>query len=615
MKNLFILTLLTCSAWVYASAIEQHYYNEVDNAKAILNNKLASPSLRDFTEDDYCQDEHCRQQIHNPDQGHYFGDNTTLESDARQRLATDPYAANIVGAMDTRPHAKYKIDPNDPAFVNAKDYMDHSYEISHGISNKYVDCEGGNICKYVNTQRQCSESTEQPTYCISEPYVVSTSTKADRQTFTIQGVLGSFTLNQTATVTQIDTPTLTTGYVQNGLRCTTGHFNIAMTLWVNGSQVASFTGTRHQKTEGKGIFNSRCYVSYTVPARYTTLHPARDLHTFRLEIKANNTPLTLFGHGYVTAHFTQKTVQMGWRDTCKGIPNQCRQTQESCVEGAETRYINGVPVSLDCWKKKRTYLCQSPNTCAPLLNPSSTAPSLTCQVANKRCKTQLFGVCIENHVDLTCEERKCEQKNLTCGDRFFCLDGNCYDEKIEQNPNFSKSAAALAALGDAARSFSADKVRIFSGKGVSCSKKPVGFSDCCADKGWGQDIGLAQCSAEEKGLAQAKEKGLTIELGTYCAEKVLGVCIRKKKGYCQFDSKMARIVQEQGRSTLGLTFGSAKHPDCSGITPEQLQKLDFSKIDFSDFYQDLQNNMQLPSSSSIQQKIADKYKDLGTKSR
>ncbi|XJF46948.1 conjugal transfer protein TraN (plasmid) [Escherichia coli] len=40
---------------------------------------------------------------------------------------------------------------------------------------------------------------------------------------------------------------------------------------------------------------------------------------------------------------------------------------------------------------------------------------------------------------------------------------------------------------------------------------------------------------------------------------MLGVCLQKKRSYCQFDSKLAQIVQQQGRNgQLRISFGSAK---------------------------------------------------------
>jgi len=59
--------------------------------------------------------------------------------------------------------------------------------------------------------------------------------------------------------------------------------------------------------------------------------------------------------------------------------------------------------------------------------------------------------------------------------------------------------------------------------------------------------------------------------------------VQKKKTYCCFGSPLARIAAEQGRIQLGFDFGTAKSPNCRGFTPEEFQKLDFSKIDFSEW--------------------------------
>nr|MDQ6121391.1 conjugal transfer protein TraN [Klebsiella pneumoniae subsp. pneumoniae] len=48
----------------------------------------------------------------------------------------------------------------------------------------------------------------------------------------------------------------------------------------------------------------------------------------------------------------------------------------------------------------------------------------------------------------------------------------------------------------------------------------------------------------------------------------------RKRSYCQFDSKLAQIVQQQGRNgQLHIGFGGASSPDCRGITVAELQGL------------------------------------------
>ncbi len=74
-----------------------------------------------------------------------------------------------------------------------------------------------------------------------------------------------------------------------------------------------------------------------------------------------------------------------------------------------------------------------------------------------------------------------------------------------------------------------------------------------------------------------------------------------------FDGKLARIIQEQGRrDQLGVKFGSGDSPDCRGITVPELQSIDFDKINFSDFYEDLMKNQKIPDTSAQVKQIKDR---------
>lgn len=79
---------------------------------------------------------------------------------------------------------------------------------------------------------------------------------------------------------------------------------------------------------------------------------------------------------------------------------------------------------------------------------------------------------------------------------------------------------------------------------------------------------------------------------------------------------VTRSVQQQGRNgQLRISFGSAKHPDCRGITVDELQKIQFNRLDFTNFYEDLMNNQKIPDSGVLTQKvkeqIADQLKQAG----
>lgn len=72
--------------------------------------------------------------------------------------------------------------------------------------------------------------------------------------------------------------------------------------------------------------------------------------------------------------------------------------------------------------------------------------------------------------------------------------------------------------------------------------------------------------------------------GSYCSANFLGSCVTTRQNYCCFNSKLALIIQEQGRPQIGKPWGSPQALDCSGYTIPQLGTLDFSKMDFSAFY-------------------------------
>jgi conjugal transfer mating pair stabilization protein TraN len=164
--------------------------------------------------------------------------------------------------------------------------------------------------------------------------------------------------------------------------------------------------------------------------------------------------------------------------------------------------------------------------------------------------------------------------------------------------------AAVAAAGKDVADLNDINVKAFTGRGQSCKKFAAGFNNCCKDSGWGADLGLSSCSSEEKALGQAKERKLTVDVGEYCSKKVLGICLEKKRSYCVFDSKLAQIIQQQGRQwQLGIGFGAAESPDCRGISVEELQSIKFDRVDFSNFKEDLNSGSAVPGDNDLLDRV------------
>lgn len=105
---------------------------------------------------------------------------------------------------------------------------------------------------------------------------------------------------------------------------------------------------------------------------------------------------------------------------------------------------------------------------------------------------------------------------------------------------------------------------------------------------------LVSCEQEEQILGMKRGQNLCVHVGTYCSQKVLGVCVQKKQSHCCFNSRIARLIAASGRSQLGKSWGSPQSPDCGGLTPAELQSIDFSLIDFSSVVADVKASVKIP---------------------
>lgn len=297
-----------------------------------------------------------------------------------------------------------------------------------------------------------------------------------------------------------------------------------------------------------------------------------------------------------------------WSESCPFSKSEGTLKKTECIEPGSTKtvVVEGKPyqVTQACWKYKDTYMTQAADngTCKTYMNnPACTLASRTCAFT-----AEDGSGCLHEYATYSCETRTSGQV-MICGGDTFCLDGDCERAQNGKNNDFAPVVSALAALAAAGKDVAAinsANVRAFTGSAKFCKKFAAGFSNCCKDGGWGQDVGLASCSSEEKALGKAKENKLTVSIGEFCSKKVLGVCLEKKRGYCQFDSKLAQIVQQQGRNgQLHIGFGKASSPDCRGITQTELQQINFEALDFSNFFDDLQKNKKIPDNDTLTKRV------------
>ena len=92
-----------------------------------------------------------------------------------------------------------------------------------------------------------------------------------------------------------------------------------------------------------------------------------------------------------------------------------------------------------------------------------------------------------------------------------------------------------------------------------------------------------QCEEEELQLGVHRELKNCSYVGSYCKTEILGTCIEERESYCCFNSPLSRILQEQVRPQLGLTFGTPKSPICTGIPVERMEDVDWDLVNLDEW--------------------------------
>ncbi|MEP9404503.1 conjugal transfer protein TraN [Sphingomonas sp. VNH70] len=289
----------------------------------------------------------------------------------------------------------------------------------------------------------------------------------------------------------------------------------------------------------------------------------------------------------------------------------CGAATETCVEPGETRTISGVPVTQACWAWRREATCQAE---APASDCGEIEGNSSCRFLRDECLDDpAEGACKVWQKVYSCPlpaTNAAADKQYVCGGDVYCLNGECESIEREASSEFKDALTGLHALDEAGQQFDPEQLRVFSGERGACSKKLFGASNCCSGKGvpiltpW-------LCSAADRSLDQRDDKGLCHKLGTYCSDKVLGICVTSRTAYCCFGSKLARILQEQGRAQLAKPWGRAKDATCQGFSIEEFQRLDLSQMDFSEVYAEFTDAAKLPDEvramTEIQRRIEDYY--------
>ena len=202
------------------------------------------------------------------------------------------------------------------------------------------------------------------------------------------------------------------------------------------------------------------------------------------------------------------------------------------------------------------------------------------------------------------------QDGGSCGQVTYCVGAGCETVRPQANTGFVEATTRLnMAVELGGEEFDRGNMRFFTGQRRACHIKLFGLANCC--KNSGLLVGLGNCSASERELAKERNAGNTHYLGRYCSKRAFfGACIRRSRAWCVFGSKLGRILHQQARPQLGIGWGS-----CRGFTVAEVERIDFARLDLSEFTQDLMDGSRepavtLPEAGDTQSVMRDRVRDF-----
>lgn len=292
----------------------------------------------------------------------------------------------------------------------------------------------------------------------------------------------------------------------------------------------------------------------------------------------------------------------------------CQDSVKTCISSG-TRIVDGFEVYKDCWEYSYSKICNYPS------KDNCGQYSHCYYVKDTKCILHdSLGNCANQEKEYSCKswdykeiDRLKHAKHLNTVDGakqlvctgMPCLDGNCFDKSYVIDDSLMESITYLHMLS---KIHGMEKdYQLFTARHMHCSKKPTSYINCCAiqgEKGWGKNLG-AHCSLEEQNLQNYRRKSLCIYIGkTQTGHRPFRIT---KHHYCCFANMLDKIIQLGARSQLGLNFGSGSSPSCRGLTVEELSKVDFSRIDFSEFHSHLATQLKLPNIGDIKSRTCNSF--------
>jgi hypothetical protein len=300
----------------------------------------------------------------------------------------------------------------------------------------------------------------------------------------------------------------------------------------------------------------------------------------------------------------------------------CSDTTHSCSQGKSNRIWDGVLVERPCWQYSYSKTCQYPskNDCGRFENDPE------CYfIQDRECILRdSSGNCVNVLKEYSCHRGEEEytvmrpkyisqnnDSNIPGGVQCSglpCFEGLCGKNEWDKDEDMLKSTSKLSAAKHAKGTKDINNISLFAGIEEHCSIRIASSSNCCKIKGegktlkgWSHKLG-AKCTKDEIELVNKRMKDLCVYVGNK-VDKTAGVRTLKKEYYCCFSSQLFKQIQVQGRQQLGMNFGSGSSPNCRGLNLNELQRIDFNKINFEKAFPELIDKLKIPDVKDIGNRV------------
>ena len=322
--------------------------------------------------------------------------------------------------------------------------------------------------------------------------------------------------------------------------------------------------------------------------------------------------------------------QNSFIDECKKFKDKCKEKSRECLHADENGNCEHWDVTYECEEKSKDKIdCIAGKFCiggicdeTERFHPNNFGENIGTLIALSEMKKQLTEGCECPEGKKDCEPEEIDPKKC----KFFVGEKHKCTKFRGQWISYAIAAASIymtwgsipiginpahgvGAVGTKLGSMSAMEAAKFVGaQAAKIGLASMARVDCCAMDG----TLAALCGGKAANLKVKIQQRSCVKVGRY--KKKMGLIV--VTSYCCFKNKLMRVIQEQGRAQLGLTFGTPKEPDCRGLTIEEIQKIDFSKIDWREVIKEFKEKAEESAKENVKSgkfqeramKLAEEYK-------